>query len=1073
MKNAYLEFPKYIDVDLIDSPKFKYAIFQESFIKYLREVYQENSNDFFNLRDECLLRGIEFSNEIRSNHFPALFFQPQSIIVVEEDQEHFRKIDNLITGISVFLNRYNVNSDFFFNFVSIEGLAYVLKKDPGLLNYHLKQIGFNIVPVEDVNVSNNENFKQQFQKKQLPVEIIQEDLNDLQNSNLNTALDNVPLNELFYGGKYLSFILYCENEGVEKFSQLNVDIVDNFKHMRNVGVTKFQNAKNRYKELLEDISVGERNGNLLTENQKPVNDVYDYFCNNSFKTILELNEINYLNYLDDIYSEEGFARFDEYVAEMRLQMEGLLKEANRRLAIKKIEKNIEKIQTSIHYPLLSEMKWKDVARILLIPLKEADENDYFYEVIHNEELNVGLTVILYQLSKYEPLEERLKKIPSALSVREREVIGLRQQNQTLEVIGEILGVTRERIRQIEATALRKLKNYLKENYFDLYLEHLVSKSGSFTVTALFEMFNVSEELRQIVLYYISKNDDFFIEQDRIVNKNYFEFLNRLKDNISLNYQDIIDANGLFEIVNQDEQFRISMENLDVLTSSLNYYRKNDLYIKETIKLPAKIQYIFKHKIDGRLEITDDNFEKLQSLMIEVFGAMFENGKRAAVARIRDTQNVILVDGNTFMYYDLDTIPEELISEIETILLNELSTTNMTTAEILYNKYRDLWLTYDIENKIFLYSIIQYYFDTEYRIGHGNSLSISVLGNKNIDLYSILYEYLENNGNVAPKSQVLNDLHWQTYKLEQLIARHDNLISVELEDKVAGVKLFTAMNATSEELQKLHTFVNEFITDDYVFPNDLMIEMEFDDELSDILAKFDIHKLYDFASLLKYLDKDFRGFHQFLYKKGSKYNSVEKVIREMYPNIISRKDLVDFIEEKGFAESTISSLITDLLSFQYYYPYTSYQYINANIVQIDDTILEDLRKYLDNSFGDKIYISALDLVGFTNLPRVSSYPWTPQLIAHFSEQIGFKIINTTRDYRYDKLLLVKVSSGIKKLDELAYHLIITEYKGNYHENMLAKFLVDKKLLHSPSISYELRSSELFVFKELGFVELKGE
>lgn len=51
----------------------------------------------------------------------------------------------------------------------------------------------------------------------------------------------------------------------------------------------------------------------------------------------------------------------------------------------------------------------------------------------------------------------------ALSPREAQVIGLRfgllgQDTATLEQIGDQLGVTRERIRQIEAKALRKLRS---------------------------------------------------------------------------------------------------------------------------------------------------------------------------------------------------------------------------------------------------------------------------------------------------------------------------------------------------------------------------------------------------------------------------------------------------------------------------------------------------------------------------------------------------------------------------------------------------------------------------------------
>ena len=61
------------------------------------------------------------------------------------------------------------------------------------------------------------------------------------------------------------------------------------------------------------------------------------------------------------------------------------------------------------------------------------------------------------------LKEQVRGALAVLSEREREVLemrfGLRDgQEHTLEEVGKYFGVTRERIRQIEAKALRKLRH---------------------------------------------------------------------------------------------------------------------------------------------------------------------------------------------------------------------------------------------------------------------------------------------------------------------------------------------------------------------------------------------------------------------------------------------------------------------------------------------------------------------------------------------------------------------------------------------------------------------------------------
>jgi RNA polymerase primary sigma factor len=63
----------------------------------------------------------------------------------------------------------------------------------------------------------------------------------------------------------------------------------------------------------------------------------------------------------------------------------------------------------------------------------------------------------------ELLREQIRDVLGFLSEREREVLEMRfglndGKDHTLEEVGKTFGVTRERIRQIEAKALRKLRH---------------------------------------------------------------------------------------------------------------------------------------------------------------------------------------------------------------------------------------------------------------------------------------------------------------------------------------------------------------------------------------------------------------------------------------------------------------------------------------------------------------------------------------------------------------------------------------------------------------------------------------
>jgi RNA polymerase primary sigma factor len=72
------------------------------------------------------------------------------------------------------------------------------------------------------------------------------------------------------------------------------------------------------------------------------------------------------------------------------------------------------------------------------------------------------------------LKEQMQDVLDGLSERERKVLELRfglqdGQTRTLEEVGQEFGVTRERIRQIEAKALRKLRHPLRSRKLKDYL----------------------------------------------------------------------------------------------------------------------------------------------------------------------------------------------------------------------------------------------------------------------------------------------------------------------------------------------------------------------------------------------------------------------------------------------------------------------------------------------------------------------------------------------------------------------------------------------------------------------------
>ena len=81
------------------------------------------------------------------------------------------------------------------------------------------------------------------------------------------------------------------------------------------------------------------------------------------------------------------------------------------------------------------------------------------------------------------ITKEIKAVLQTLSFREREIIKLRYgigtgYTYTLEEVGRIFKVTRERVRQIEAKAVRKLQHPVRSKQLKGFLDSLAANAST-------------------------------------------------------------------------------------------------------------------------------------------------------------------------------------------------------------------------------------------------------------------------------------------------------------------------------------------------------------------------------------------------------------------------------------------------------------------------------------------------------------------------------------------------------------------------------------------------------------------
>ena len=150
-----------------------------------------------------------------------------------------------------------------------------------------------------------------------------------------------------------------------------------------------------------------------------------------------------------------------------------LKKVTRRLAQERSRKPTEE-------ELAAEMgvsisKLRDIVKIAQEPLSletpiGKEEDSRLGDFIEDTGADAPIKTVASEL-----LKEDLAEVLCTLSARERDVLRLRfgmddGRQRTLEEVGQLFGVTRERIRQIEAKALRKLRHPNRRKKLEAYVE---------------------------------------------------------------------------------------------------------------------------------------------------------------------------------------------------------------------------------------------------------------------------------------------------------------------------------------------------------------------------------------------------------------------------------------------------------------------------------------------------------------------------------------------------------------------------------------------------------------------------
>ena len=479
------------------------GLLSENPIDYMRHLYSTDSKLFYNVRDELVLRGIGFQPEYQSNYLLDRTYDIQHILYKNDNTIAFEKIDFAMLGASNFIERFNIRSDLFFKNMPLEGIlhftegvSFILLKD--LFN----EAGFLVVPVNEYKISpilavETPYEKEEREREQVvchngekPFKIV---------LTYDVSMLDAPVKYFYKDPIYLSFHKYCHVNGIEKFSELTVDFIGKYQYQKHVRRKTAIKAMELYYEI---------HHNTL---EYVMSEAITLLQENSFKSLLEFSNIDYLAIINDFYAADEVminqADFPfEQVKKVLQQVSGF---SEKMLAEKQQNHFNQLIREIEDHPNLKYILSYSLAEIQemfeILRGNSLNLELYLFDVLEDRDYKELLSDILVKLNHMNNIKDVLEKVTSGIKPRELEVLLLRK-TRTLHQVGDMMGVTRERVRQIEVKARNKLVGYKKMLNLKLYFGYCTEHSKLITLDIL-QAFEIEGDLNVTILEIFFDIDD--------------------------------------------------------------------------------------------------------------------------------------------------------------------------------------------------------------------------------------------------------------------------------------------------------------------------------------------------------------------------------------------------------------------------------------------------------------------------------------------------------------------------------------------------------------------------------------
>ena len=621
------------------------------------------------------------------------------------------------------------------------------------------------------------------------------------------------------------------------------------------------------------------------------------------------------------------------------------------------------------------------------------------------------------------------------SKRNTEIIYLRSQGKTLDEIGESLGITRERARQLEFKPKNNIERWLASREHELFSK-LTSNNLVNEKKAQKEF---GEKEWQIVKYVIISNQ----KNDKL-NWRYFEPFDLVYFSTKEKLEDVL-LETKTQIQNEestnilpDFTEKIKEKGFTFWTEELtqNYFKLNNynIYNKQIhegkMTITKSIGIIAKKYFPNGIKITNqEQLEEFAKRTNEMFN-LNVSARRALLTRIQDT--LVMSDKGEYSSPEQLIFNEEMLSEI-TNYINNMEEERITYEALFKVFEKELKEKTNVDNHYYLHGALKHLTNSKktnllcYRYYVGKPENEKT---KSKEFFRIFYNYLKEKDSAVSIEQLLKDFPtWNEMYFRYSMTYFPSITQWTKNEYIC----LESLNITEKDSKEITKIVDKFIDNDIGYTSHYVIYNYFIKNNPDLLEKLQI-------------DDDSKMYHVLNYIVGDKYycrrphilkewDKAHFSAQDLIKLVLDKKEIVnkpqvmnELVELYGNKNSSLNLSLQKEL--EDYIKISTHDYIKKSKLSFNKNDLNLISSLIKKDMIKGEVLLPNTIKDFSAFPK-TTYKWTPWLLCEIVQEfnLDFKVVgNRNTPSQNTMMIVLKTNSSLNNKQDVFNWLLENDYSG---------------------------------------------